>query len=148
MPVEYHTGDLFLSGADAFAHGCNCIGVMGAGIAVRFRSRYPEMFEEYVSRCKNGLFKVGSIYAYSAPSDETIYNLGTQPYPGACAKLEFIETCLEAMLNHATVSKPNIRTIALPRIGCGFGGLNWLDVKQIVENAGNTTKINLLVYSL
>jgi O-acetyl-ADP-ribose deacetylase (regulator of RNase III) len=149
MPVEYRTGDLFASDASGLAHGCNCQGVMCAGIAVQFRKRYPEMFKQYRERCLNGSFGVGSCFAWDAPDGKTIYNLGTQPYPGACAKLEYIQTALTTMLRMPTKKNQLIRTIALPRIGCGFGGLNWLDVKKVIEQVANGQSFtDLIVYSL
>lgn len=149
MPVEYRTGDLFSSDADALAHGCNCQGVMGAGIAVQFRKRFPEMFREYRARCLNGTFGVGSCFAWDAPDGKTIYNLGTQQYPGACARLEDVKTSLITMLTMPHKANHPIKTIALPRIGCGYGGLNWFDVKNVIEQvAAGQNFTDLIVYSL
>lgn len=148
MTVQYRTGDLFTSDADALAHGCNCQGVMGAGIAVQFRKRYPKMFEDYRARCMNGSFGIGSCFAWDAPDGKVIYNLGTQKYPGPCARLEDIRTALLTMLRMPTKKNQLIRTIALPRIGCGHGGLKWPDVKNIIEQtASGQNFTDLIVYS-
>lgn len=149
MPVEYRTGDLFLSDADALAHGCNCQGVMGAGIAIQFKKRYPEMFEEYRNRCLRNQFVVGSIYSYSANDGKRIYNLGTQEYPGPHASLLAIKVLLSQICDeHFDSEEGPIRSIAIPRIGCGFGGLNWLDVKAVIEDVGSKSNIKLITYSL
>lgn len=148
MPVEYRTGDLFSSDADAFAHGCNCKGTMGAGIAVQFRRRYPEMFQEYQRRCRAGLFCLRNIYTYEALDGKVIYNLATQIYPGADATIEAVGSCLRSMVAQPTKMNQDINSIALPRIGCGLGGLNWLDVKTVIEEVGSQTSIHLIVYSL
>lgn len=148
MPVEYRTGDLFLSDTDALAHGCNCQGVMGAGIAVQFRKRYPEMFKEYQNRCKSLQFYLHSVYAYEATDGRVIYNLGTQVYPGPCASLIAIRHCLDEMVCYPTRKGKSVDSIALPRIGCGLGGLNWMDVKKVIEDVGSKTEIKLIVYSL
>lgn len=148
MPVEYRTGDLFSSDTDALAHGCNCQGVMGAGIAVQFRKRYPEMFKEYQNRCRTYQFYLHSVYPYEAPDGRVIYNLGTQVYPGPHADLFAIKCCMEIMVTYPTKKDQVIRSIALPRIGCGLGGLNWMDVKKVIEQVGSKTDIDLVVYSL
>lgn len=149
MPVEYRTGDLFSSDADALAHGCNCQGVMGAGIAIQFKKRYPEMFKEYRNRCLKQQFVVGSIYSYSAFDRKRIYNLGTQQYPGACASLVAIKVLLAQICDeYFDIEEGPIRSVAIPRIGCGLGGLNWLDVKEVIEEVGSKTKIKLITYTL
>lgn len=137
MSVFFKTGNLFSSGADGLAHGCNCCGVMGAGIALEFRKRYPEMFNEYRKNCLNGSFGLGSCFVWKAPSGVTIYNLGTQPRPGACATLESIETSLLTMLRISGLTNLPGHTIAIPRIGCGLGGLNWTDVKPVIERVAS-----------
>jgi O-acetyl-ADP-ribose deacetylase (regulator of RNase III) len=147
MPVEYRNGDLFTTEAQALAHGCNCQGVMGAGIAVAFRKKYPEMYQEYQRMCGLKTFNLGSIYEYKAPDGKVVFNLGTQQYPGACAELRFIEGTLWS-LTKFHVPQLGISSVAIPRIGCGLGGLNWNDVKGVIEDIGKETPITILVYSL
>ena len=65
MPIGFETGDIFATlGVSAFAHGCNCAGAMGKGIAVSFRERWPKMYEEYRRRCKAGEFKLGDVFIW------------------------------------------------------------------------------------
>ena len=82
MPVQFVEGDLFLNkyNAQAFAHGCNCVGSMGAGIAVEFKQRYPEMFEEYHRRCKAQPreFNPGDVFLWKAEDKPWVFNLATQ----------------------------------------------------------------------
>lgn len=148
MPVEYRTGDLFLSDADALAHGCNCQGVMGAGIAVQFKKRYPEMFKQYQEECRTKRFVIGSVLPYFASDGRLIFNLGTQKYPGPNADLKAIEHCLYVITSYPTRKNETLKSIALPRIGCGLGGLSWKDVQEVIEGVGAFTKINLIVYTL
>jgi O-acetyl-ADP-ribose deacetylase (regulator of RNase III) len=148
MPVEYRTGDLFLSDADALAHGCNCQGVMGAGIAVQFKKRYPEMFKQYQEECRTKRFVIGSVLPYFASDGRLIFNLGTQKYPGACADLKAIQHCLDIITNYPVRKDETIHSIALPRIGCGLGGLSWKDVQKVIEEVGALAKMKLIVYSL
>lgn len=144
MSVEYRTGDIFTSDAQALAHGCNCQGVMGAGIATQFKARYPEMYWLYRAQCTKGVFTPGYYYAFKADNGKLILNLATQDYPGKHARYEWIESSLRAVLKDF----PELKSIALPRIGCGIGGLTWERVKAIIETIGNETEINLIVYSL
>lgn len=78
MPVTFETGDLFSTAEiGAFAHGCNCAGAMGKGIAVSFRERWPEMYEEYRRLCKAGDFALGDVFVWEV-GGEAVFNLGTQ----------------------------------------------------------------------
>src|SRR5262249_36368471 len=82
MPIHFVSGDLFdnARGARAFAHGCNCQGSMGAGIARTIRARYPRMYEEYRSRCKAKprRFNLGDCWLWKADDQPWVFNLGTQ----------------------------------------------------------------------
>ena len=71
-------GDIFqLEGIHSFAHGCNCAGAMGKGIAVQFKLKFPKMYEEYRILCKNGQFLPGDVYTYQHEKG-VVFNLGTQ----------------------------------------------------------------------
>ena len=82
MPVEFVSGDLFSNevGAQAFAHGCNCQGTMGAGIARTFRQCYSEMYEAYWQRCKTEprQFNLGDVFLWRCDRLPWVFNLGTQ----------------------------------------------------------------------
>jgi ribA/ribD-fused uncharacterized protein len=136
MPILYVSGDLFDNAhhAQAFAHGCNCQGSMGAGVAKTFRSRYPEMYEKYRRRCKAEprQFNLGDCWLWKAGDHPWVFNLGTQEgYWRARASYEAIETSLRAM--RAQADAEGITRIAIPRIGVGYGGLSWKKVRAIVE---------------
>lgn len=134
MPIEFVTGDLFRNrvNAEALAHGCNCGGSMGAGIAVGFKERYPAMFEEYRRRCraKPPEFILGGVFLWREADKPAVFNLGTQPRPGRGATYPVVEASLRAMRELADVE--GIRTIAVPRIAAGYGGLSWKKVKAIL----------------
>ena len=82
MPVEFISGDLFANSLNvqAFAHGCNCQGSMGAGIAKGFRQRYAEMYEQYRARCKANprQFNLGDVWLWKEQGKPYVFNLGTQ----------------------------------------------------------------------
>jgi O-acetyl-ADP-ribose deacetylase (regulator of RNase III) len=78
MPTVFVKGDLFRQeGLRALAHGCNCAGAMGKGIAVEFRSRFPKMYAEYKQRCADGAFTPGEVFTWTEQG-LTVFNLGTQ----------------------------------------------------------------------
>lgn len=151
--VKFVTGDLFTyPGLDAIAHGCNCAGVMGAGIAKEFKRRYPENFKKYKQACKDGTFKVGGLLTFDA-QDAYILNLGTQDEFINPAKLVDIKKALKYMINfvmhmniaRSAVHRDPIKTIGLPRIGAGLGGLDWQDVKQVILDL-DTEGLELIVF--
>src|SRR5438874_7592451 len=106
MPVEFVKGDLFANRfqAKALAHGCNCQGSMGAGIATGFRDRYPEMFAEYRRRCKAKPreFNLGDVFLWKAEDQPRVFNLATQEGTyRARASYEAIATALKTMREQA-----------------------------------------------
>jgi O-acetyl-ADP-ribose deacetylase (regulator of RNase III) len=136
MVIAYISGDLFANRhhAQAFAHGCNCQGAMGAGIAVSFRERYPAMYEEYRRRCKAEprQFNLGDVFLWRDEQQPWVFNLATQErYWRGRASYEAIEAALMTMRQQADAEA--IQTIAMPRIGVGYGGLSWKKVRAIIE---------------
>jgi O-acetyl-ADP-ribose deacetylase (regulator of RNase III) len=149
MPIEFVSGNLFANTvhARAFAHGCNCQGAMGAGIAVGVRERYPEMYAEYRRRCKADPreFNLGDAWLWKANDRPWVFNLGTQEgYWRSRASYEAIETALGRMRDQA--DKEGVRSIAVPRIGVGLGGLSWRKVRAIIERVFAGWEGKLYVY--
>lgn len=126
-------GDIFhIENVTSFAHGCNCAGAMGKGIALQFRNKFPSMYDEYKSLCKNGQFNPGDVFDYNYGNGH-IYNLATQATWRPCAKIEYIKASLLKMLELASAEQ--VSKIALPAIGAGLGGLKWEDVKKAICEA-------------
>jgi O-acetyl-ADP-ribose deacetylase (regulator of RNase III) len=149
MPIQFVSGDLFRNehGARAFAHGCNCQGSMGAGIAKTFRAQYPEMYEEYRRRCKADPreFNLGDCWLWKADDHPWVFNLGTQEgYWRARASYEAIEEALGKLRTQADAE--GIARIAIPRIGVGYGGLSWKKVRAIIERVFAEWSGQLIVY--
>lgn len=145
MKISYiEKGDIFsIEGVRNYAHGCNCAGAMGKGIALQFREKYPEMYKQYVTLCKNGSFKPGDVFDYSENGTH-IYNLGTQKTWRTKAELEYIKVSLKKMLEFAIDS--HVSCIAMPAIGAGLGGLTWDSVKQIIEEVASEYSNNITLY--
>jgi O-acetyl-ADP-ribose deacetylase (regulator of RNase III) len=136
MPIEFVSGDLFANRfqAQALAHGCNCQGSMGAGIATGFRDRYPAMYEEYRRRCKAQPreFNLGEAWLWKTDERPWVFNLGTQEqYWRGRASYEAIEEALQKMQVEA--DREGVGSIAVPRIGVGYGGLPWKKVRAVIE---------------
>lgn len=145
MAISEVQGDLFQADVGAIGHGCNCEGVMGAGIALQFRRRYPEMFREYRRLCVDGEFQIGSFFVWEAPG-RTIYNLATQPTRGPTAAIAAIRTSVEGSLRDA--SSRGLKALGLPRIGTGLGGLAWEDVSQVLSEVASSSPVDLIVVTL
>ncbi|MBW8682712.1 macro domain-containing protein [Chitinophaga rhizophila] len=127
--IEY--GDIFgIEGVQNYAHGCNCAGAMGKGIAVAFKEKYPRMYVEYKRRCKTGEFRPGDIYPYKDAAGY-VFNLGTQVSWTTRAELPAVEQSLRKMMTFAVEN--GVYRIALPKIGAGLGRLNWEEVKLVID---------------
>ena len=143
MPVSFETGDLFATdGLRAFAHGCNCAGAMGKGIAVAFRERWPAMYKEYHRLCLSGQFVMGDVFTWEE-GGYTVFNLGTQPHWRKKAELWAVTQSLARMVSLAV--ERNIPEIGLPKIAAGLGGLDWQSVRQALEQVASTSKCRLRV---
>ena len=149
MSIRYISGDLFANEhhAQALAHGCNCQGSMGAGIAVGFRQRYPAMYEEYRRRCKATprQFNPGDVLLWKDEQQPWVFNLATQEnYWRSRATYEAVEQALCTMRTLADAE--DISSIAIPHIGAGYGGLSWPKVRAIIERVFGDWSGTLYVY--
>jgi len=131
MVVYIEYGNIFdLQDIHNYAHGCNCAGAMGKGIALQFKEKYPKMYLEYKKLCKEGIFSLGDIFTYNY-GNGVVFNLGTQATWKTKADINAIEKALIKMLSYAIQN--NIHKIALPKVGAGLGGLDWKDVTSIID---------------
>ncbi|MBZ0289193.1 MAG: macro domain-containing protein, partial [Anaerolineae bacterium] len=127
------------------AHGCNCAGVMGKGIALEFKRRFPNMYAAYRQQCLQGEFKLGDVFVWRE-NGFMVFNLATQKRPGSTAEISAIEKSLSSMVE--LCKRLNIEKVGLPRIGAGLGKLDWEIVKEVVERIGASTTVTLLVFEL
>ncbi|NIG53536.1 macro domain-containing protein [Chitinophaga sp. Cy-1792] len=129
------TGDIFqLPETKNYAHGCNCAGAMGKGIAVAFKEKFPEMYLSYKQLCKTGNFKPGDVFTYKY-QDGYVFNVGTQKSWTTPATLDTVTQGLDKMMKEATTA--GVDNIALPRIGAGLGKLDWEEVKRVINHIGD-----------
>ncbi len=137
MDVEYIEGDLFdLDEVDAWGHGVNCVGVMGAGIALGFKHRFPDMYRQYVMECALGRLELGDVFPWAGDKVYPhVFNIASQRLPGANASLQGLQHGLtQAMVYTQRLATDNDPMMAVPRIGAGIGGLQWEDVKEVYES--------------
>ena len=144
MVYYIQEGDVFkIPQIKNYAHGCNCAGAMGKGIALQFREKYPQMYEQYKTLCKKGELVVGSVFCYHN-EDGVVFNLGTQKSWKEKAELEYIKASLCKMMEIAR--NYNITEIAMPAIGAGLGGRPWHVIKDIINSiASENPSIDLYV---
>lgn len=141
--IEYKTGNLFTSEANAYVHGCNIKGKMNAGIAVQFRERFPEMFEDYQQRCRKGLFLPGEGYIYYNRNKPHVINLATQDKNNA--GIVYMESAFKWLAN--SFNSLGIENVAMPRIGSGLGELDWDLTREILERYFNDSELKVEVWS-
>ncbi len=138
--IELVRGNLLEANTEALVNTVNCVGVMGKGIALQFRQAFPENFKRYKKACDLGEVKPGTMYVFdrgglaSTPSEPRyIINFPTKTHWRGKSKIEYVITGLEALVHE--VKALNIRSIAIPPLGCGNGGLDWNDVRPQIEAA-------------
>jgi len=139
--------DMFKSDADAWVNTVNCKGVMGGGIALLFKQKFPQMYLDYRNKCNIGIIKPGTVntYANDDGSPNFILNLATKDDYRNPSELEWIKDGVFDLL--CTVRQFRIQKVALPALGCGLGGLNFEDVKAIYEKYLASSDCIFEVYS-
>jgi O-acetyl-ADP-ribose deacetylase (regulator of RNase III)/uncharacterized protein YwgA len=116
-------GNLFDSGAQTLVNTVNTVGVMGKGIALEFKRRFPDMFADYQRRCAAGQVRLGEPYLWQGRLEPWIVNFPTKGHWRSVSRLADIERGLAFLAEHA--SEWGIRSLAVPPLGAGSGGLEW-----------------------
>ncbi len=132
--IELTQGNLLEADADALVNTVNCVGVMGKGIALQFKQAFPENFTHYAKVCKAKQMHPGHVLVFETGgivNPKYIINFPTKRHWKGKSKMEDIEAGLQDLA--AQIQRLGIRSIAIPPLGAGLGGLNWLDVKQRIE---------------
>lgn len=133
--IEFVKGDFFEFDADIRINTVNCVGVMGAGVALAFKNKYPEMFKEYAKDCKLGLIKPGLPSVWNNTDMFTkeleIINFPTKNHWRKPSEYEYVENGLKWLSDY--LKQKSYSIVTLPALGCGHGGLDWIKVKQLIE---------------
>lgn len=138
-------GDLFASQAQTLVNTVNCVGVMGKGVALEFRKRWPAMFEDYSRRCAAGQVRLGEPYLYRDASGTAILNFPTKNHWRSPSRVADIEMGLDHLVAHA--EEWGIRSLALPPLGCGNGGLEWSEVGPLLYRKLRNLPFDVEVYA-
>lgn len=147
MTLTEIKGNLFslVGKVQAISHGTNCVGSMGAGIALIFKMKYPEMFHHYRELCLKKEVEPGDCFIWKTKDGMIIYNLMVKNHWSNPSEVQWVNDSLIAMFEHARDNK--ITSIALPKVACGLGKLIWendvkpLVIKHNMEIAPNTKVI-------
>ncbi len=124
-------GNIFASEATAVVITVNCVGVMGAGIALDARYRWPEVFEHYRSACEAGEVRPGRVNWTASAEGRQIVLFPTKAHWRQPSRLEYIRGGLESL--RRDIEERGVLHIAMPRLGCSNGGLNWSSVRPLIE---------------
>lgn len=133
--IKYATGDMLSANTEALVNTVNTVGVMGKGIALQFKDQYPSNFVAYNAACKAGHIRVGEMFVFEENTmiggKRIIVNFPTKKDWKHKSKIEYIENGLKDLV--AVIEERDIKSIALPPLGCGNGGLDWDQVRDLIE---------------
>lgn len=127
--IEFVSGDIFESKTQAIVNPVNCVGVMGAGLAKQFKEKYPDYYLQYKILCDEKVIKPGTIWLCKN-GEKYIVSFATKNHWKNKSELIWIKLGL-MQLRDAIIIK-EIHSIAIPALGCGLGGLYWIDVKELI----------------
>lgn len=142
MMINYVQGNIFNSQVQTIVNPVNCVGVMGSGLALEFKKRYHKMYYSYKMACNKELFAIGKLMLCDE-SDYRILLFPTKTGWREPSKIEYIESGLKKFVE--TYESKNITSIAFPKLGCGKGGLDWQEVKPIMERYLGNLSIPIIV---
>ncbi len=146
--IELARGDLLQADAEALVNTVNCVGVMGKGIALQFKSAYPENFKLYRRVCERGELRPGKMLVYDSGqffNPRYIINFPTKQHWKGKSRLGYIDAGLDALVRE--IRDRGIGSIAIPALGCSNGGLDWADVRPRIEQAfASLPDVRVLLY--
>lgn len=138
-------GDILQSKAHALINTVNCVGVMGKGIALEFKHRFPDMFDDYVKRCMRREVRPGVPYLYKTLLPPQIVNFPTKDHWKSVSRIEDIEHGLQYLLTH--YKEWGITSLAIPPLGCGSGQLEWRLVGPLICRHAKQMDIPVELYA-
>jgi len=137
--IDIKKGDILKADVEALVNTVNCVGVMGRGIALQFRKAFPENFNAYKDACQQQRLQPGTMFVHELGrfiNPRCIINFPTKKHWRGKSRIEYIDSGLEALVRE--VRDRGIKSIAVPPLGCGLGGLRWSEVRQKIEAAFQT----------
>ena len=134
--IEIIEGNILEAEAEALVNTVNCVGVMGKGLALQFKQAFPANFKAYEAACRARQLVAGKMFIFDNGrliKQRYIVNFPTKRHWRDNSRIEDIRSGLESLV--ADVRRLGIRSIAVPPLGCGLGGLNWRDVRPMIEKS-------------
>ena len=146
--IEYKTGDILAEQAEALVNSVNCVGVMGRGIALQFKRAFPENFKAYAARCKRHEMQPGLVFVFETGGmlpPRYIINFPTKRHWRGKSRIEDVESGLISLVQE--IRSLGIRSIAIPPLGSGLGGLNWPEVRARIQAAlGEFEDVEVVIF--
>lgn len=145
--IEYVVGNLLESPADALVNTVNTAGVMGRGIALQFKNRFPENYKAYQTACKTGQIGIGKLFVHkelTVDGAKLIINFPTKTDWRKPSEYGYVEAGLKALVQ--LIQEQQLASIALPPLGTGNGGLDWMKVRKLLETYLSGLDCHILVY--
>lgn len=144
--IKEISGDIFESPSEALVNPVNCKGVMGAGLALQFKRTYPRNFRAYSDACKSGMVKPGKMLVYGMNEKHVRYiiNFPTKNHWKDASRLQDIESGMKDLIE--VIRKFNIKSISIPMLGCGLGGLSQEEVLPIIKAYLKDVDVEALLY--
>lgn len=145
--IQSVKGNLLEDSAEAYVNTVNTVGVMGKGIALQFKQAFPDVFKQYAKDCKKGLVQVGKMHVVEVAglaAPRYVINFPTKEHWRHPSKLEYIQDGLIDLVK--VVLDLEIKSIALPPLGCGNGGLDWHKVRPMILEAFKPLNVEVHLY--
>ena len=134
--IRFTTGDILAEDAEALVNTVNCVGVMGRGIALQFKKAFPDNFRVYAAACRRGEVQPGRMFVFETgalTNPRYIINFPTKRHWRGNSRIEDIDAGLKDLVT--VIRERDIRSIAVPPLGAGLGGLEWSEVHPRIEKA-------------
>lgn len=147
MSITYVTGDLLEADTEAQVNCVNCVGVMGGGIALQFRTKYPAMNDVYKRKCDDGDIEPGKMFIWLPHRNKRpvfIINFPTKRHWKNPSLLRDVSLGLDALARE--IRARSIGSVALPKLGCGCGGLDWEHVRPLIEQKLGQLDCDVQIY--
>jgi O-acetyl-ADP-ribose deacetylase (regulator of RNase III) len=145
--IEFRAGDILQADAEALVNTVNCVGIMGRGIALQFKQALPDNFKAYEAACARKEMQPGQMLVCETgflANPRYIINFPTKRHWRSKSRIEDIESGLKALIDE--IRRRGIRSIAVPPLGGGLGGLEWAEVRPLIATALGELDIQAVVF--
>ena len=145
--IEYKNGDILREDVEAIVNTVNCVGIMGRGLALQFKNKFPQNLKEYQLACTNKEVQLGKMFVHQTGqliNPKYIINFPTKGHWKQNSKIEDISNGLDDLIT--IIEKYSIKSIAIPPLGSGLGGLDWNQVKKLIEEKLKNINCTIILF--